>query len=95
MSEEKKQSSKLTYEQLEAYAAQTTEQAKKIYQENQMLKKALYEQSLREIEIALKCLDHKELFSPKFIEATVNRIEELMDPTRGQEEEKQDNKEEK
>ena len=33
MSEEKKKPAKLTYEQLEAYAAQTTEQAKKIYQE--------------------------------------------------------------
>lgn len=95
MSEEKKKPAKLTYEQLEAYAAQTTEQAKKIYQENQMLKKALYEQSLREIEIAIKCLDHKDLFSTKFIDATVTRIEELMDPTRGQEDNKPENKEEK
>ena len=95
MGEEKKKSAKLTYEQLEAYTAQTTERAKKIYQENQMLKKALYEQSLREIEIALKCLDHKDLFSNKFIDATVTRIEELMDPTGGQEENKPENKEEK
>ena len=37
-----KRAQKLTYEQLEAYAAQTTEQAKKVFQENQMLKKALF-----------------------------------------------------
>ena len=43
---------KVTYEQLEAYAAQTTEQAKRILQENQMLRKALYEQSLKEVELA-------------------------------------------
>ena len=95
MGEEKK-TQKLSYEQLEAYAAQTTEQAKKIYQENQMLKRALYEQSLREIEIALKCLDHKEMFSKEFIEASVKRIEELMNPrTEKPEEEEGDSKEEK
>lgn len=94
MSEEKK-TQKLSYEQLEAYAAQTTEQAKKIYQENQMLKRALYEQSLREIEIALKCLDHKEMFSKEFIEASVQRIEELMNPKKGESEEEGDSKEEK
>lgn len=72
--------SKLSYEQLEAYAAQTTEQAKKIFQENQMLKKALYEHSLREIEVAVKCLDHADRFSPKFIQAITVKIEELMTP---------------
>ena len=95
MGEEKK-TQKLSYEQLEAYSAQTTEQAKKIYQENQMLKRALYEQSLKEIEIALKCLDHKEMFSKEFIEASVKRIEELMNPrTEKPEEEEGDSKEEK
>jgi hypothetical protein len=72
--------SKLSYEQLEAYAAQTTEQAKKIFQENQMLKKALYEHSLREIEVAVKCLDHADRFSPEFIQAITVKIEELMTP---------------
>lgn len=71
---------KITYEQLEAYAAQTTEQAKKIFKENQMLKRALYEQSLKEVEVALKCLDHADLFSTAFIDAVVKRIEEIMDP---------------
>ena len=94
MGEEKK-TQKLSYEQLEAYAAQTTEQAKKIYQENQMLKRALYEQSLKEIEIALKCLDHKEMFSKEFIDASVQRIEELMNPKKEESEEEGDSKEEK
>ena len=94
MGEEKK-TQKLSYEQLEAYAAQTTEQAKKIYQENQMLKRALYEQSLREIEIALKCLDHKEMFSKEFIDASVKRIEELMNPKKEESKEEGDSKEEK
>lgn len=79
MAEEKK-SSKLTYEQLEAYAQQTTEQAKRIFQENQMLKNAVYEQSLKEIELALKCLDHAEKFSEEFISAIIIKIEELMTP---------------
>lgn len=73
---------KLTYEQLEAYAAQTTEQAKKIFHENQMLKKALYENSLREIEVAVKCLEHADKFSPEFVKAITARIEELMNPNR-------------
>lgn len=71
---------KLSYEQLEAYAAQTTEQAKRILQENQVLKKALYEQSLKEIELALKCLDHSDKFSKEFIDKVVSKIEELMTP---------------
>lgn len=93
--EEKKKtkgnSPKLTYEQLEAYAAQTTEQAKRVFQENQMLKKALYENSLREVEIAIRCLDHADKFSPAFIKSIIDRIEEIMNP---QKEETSDNKEE-
>lgn len=77
---------KLTYEQLEAYAAQTTEQAKKVFHENQILRKALYEQSLKEVEIAIKCLDHTDKFSPKFIKDVVNRIEEIMTPQKETEE---------
>jgi len=78
---------KLTYEQLEAYAAQTTEQAKKIFQENQMLKKALYEHSLKEVEIAIRCLDHADKFSPEFIKSVVERIEEIMNPQKETKEE--------
>lgn len=78
---------KLAYEQLEAYAAQTTEQAKKIFQENQMLKKALYEHSLKEVEIAIRCLDHTDKFSPEFIKSVVERIEEIMSPQKETKEE--------
>lgn len=78
---------KLTYEQLETYAAQTTEQAKKIFQENQMLKKALYENSLKEVEIAIRCLDHADKFSPEFIKSVVERIEEIMNPQKETKEE--------
>ena len=78
---------KLTYEQLEAYAAQTTEQAKKIFQENQMLKKALYENNLKEVEIAIRCLDHADKFSPKFIKSVVERIEDIMNPQKETKEE--------
>lgn len=78
---------KLTYEQLEAYAAQTTDQAKKIFQENQMLKKALYEYNLKEVEIAIRCLDHADKFSPEFIKSVVERIEDIMNPQKETKEE--------
>lgn len=79
--------SKLSYADLEAYAAQTTEQAKRVFQENQMLKKALYEHSLREVEIAIRCLDHADKFSPEFIKSVVERIEEIMNPQKETKEE--------
>lgn len=76
---------KLTYEQLTAYAQQISTQAKQIWEENQQLKKALQEallnNSFRESELALKCLDHMELFSPSFIDAIVGRLEEVLSPT--------------
>lgn len=95
--EEKKEikekiNNKLSYEQLEAYAAQTTEQAKKVFQENQILKKALYENSLREVELAIKCLNHTDKFSKDFIEVIIKRIEEVMTPL--QEEQGEENKKE-
>ena len=80
---EKKQE-KLTYEQLEAYAQQTTMQAQRIFQENQMLKNALEKErannNFKEIDLVLKCLDHTDLFSEKFIKAIVARLEELLTP---------------
>ena len=85
---------KLTYEQLKAYAAQTTEQAKQIFRENQMLKKALYDQRLREVEIALKCLDHADKFSTAFVDSVVQRIEQIMSPQR-EDTEKEEKEEEK
>lgn len=80
MEETKEKNMKLTYEQLEAYAAQTTEQAKKVFQENQLLKRALYDNNLKEVEIALKCLDHVDLFSTGFIDNVIKKIEEIMTP---------------
>lgn len=88
--EEKKEGTtkqKLTYEQLEAYTAQLTEQAKKIFQRNQALEKALYENSLKEVEIALKCLDHADKFSPEFIKNVTERIELVMNPNKEAKEE--------
>lgn len=84
--------SKLTYEQLEAYASQISEQAKRVFQENQMLRKALYENNLKEVEIALKCLDHADMFSPDFVKAVTERIEEVMTPQK-EDIEKPDNSE--
>ena len=78
--EKKTTQTKLTYEQLEAYAGQLAEQAKKIYQRNQVLEKALYENGLKEVEIAIKCLDHADKFSPEFIKAVTKRIEYVMNP---------------
>lgn len=93
--EEKKEGQKLTYEQVVAYAQQTSEQAKKIWEENQMLKKSLNEvvmnNNLKEIELVLRCLDHVELFSPEFINIIVKRLEEVFTP---QPEQQKDSKEE-
>jgi hypothetical protein len=83
---EEKKSQKLTYEQLEAYAQQTTEQAKRVFQENQALKQAInklnYESNLKEIEYAFRCLDHVDKFSPDFIKAVLIRLEEVLNPNR-------------
>lgn len=96
--EEKNPQEKLTYEQLKAYAAQTTVRAKQIFEENQMLKQALQEaridNNFKEIDLVLKCLDHKELFSKEFIDSIVKRLEELLTPA-PQEAADKDPKEEK
>ena len=88
--EEKKEGTtqqQLTYEQLKAYAGQLAEQAKKIYQRNQELERAIYQNSLREVEIALKCLDHADKFSPEFIKSVTERIELVMNPNKEAKEE--------
>jgi len=88
---------KLSYEQLEAYANQTIQQAQQVFKENQMLKQALnkfqYENTLKEIELAIKCLEYRELFSKEFIENTVKKLEEVLTPIA--EEEKEEEKKEK
>lgn len=82
---------KLSYEQLKAYADQLREQAKKIFQENQILRQAV---NSKDIDYAFKCLEHADLFSKKFIKDIVSRLEELMSPDKVTEE-KTTNKEEK
>jgi len=85
-------SNKLTYEQLSAYANQTAMQAQKIYNENMQLKQALNDIqrniNLKEIELALKCVEMADRFSTDFIYKIVSRIEDLLTP-----DEKVDNQE--
>lgn len=68
---------KLSYEQLKAYTDQIREQAKRVFEENKILKQMV---NSKDIEYAFRCLDHADLFSKDFIKAVVNRIEELMNP---------------
>ena len=89
---------KLTYEQLEAFAQQTVAQAKQVYQENQALKRALdearYHANSREIDHALKCLDHAEMFSPEFIKSVIERLEIVLSPVKPEEQAEPEKKEE-
>ena len=78
--EEKKVKNKLTYEELEAYTSQVVAKAQELAKQNQMLQKVVYENSLREVEIALKCLDHEDMFTPEFINRLTTKIEEVMLP---------------
>lgn len=79
--EEKK---KLTYEELEAYAQQTTARAKQIYDENMKLKQAM--QDLRaqmnysDINLAFKVLDHADKFRPEFVQKVIDRLEIVLTP---------------
>ena len=91
------QGKKLTYEQLEAYAQQTTIQAQKVFEENKALRQALQQERLnnnyKEIELVLKCLEHKELFSKDFISTVVKRLEEVLYPAKPEDSEEVENKE--
>ena len=79
--EEKK---KLTYEELETYAQQTTARAKQIYDENMKLKQAM--QDLRaqmnysDINLAFKVLDHADKFKPEFVQKVTDRLELVLTP---------------
>lgn len=75
--EEENKNEKLSYEQLKAYVEQMQAQAKKIYQENITLKQII---NAKDIDYAFKCLDHAELFSKKFINMVINKLEELLTP---------------
>lgn len=80
--EEKKE--KLSYEKLEAYAAQMQDQANRLYRQNIEFKKQLESNvralGLKELECALKCVELKDSFSGEFINKVIKRIEEILDP---------------
>lgn len=84
MEEKEKNQKKLTYEQLEAYTNQTVTQAQKLAEEYEKLREAykqlVSERGIAEMNLALKCLEHKDLFSPEFIKSIVSRIEESLSP---------------
>lgn len=88
MEEKEKKTQELSYEQLKAYVIQMETQAKKIYQENINLRQAL---NSKDIEYAFRCLDHADMFSKEFITIVVNRLEELLNP--GKEEENKEEEE--
>lgn len=89
--EEKKE--KLSYEKLEAYAAQMQDQANRLYRQNIEFKKQLESNvrvlGLKELECAFKCVELKDSFSKEFITKVIKRIEEILDP-----EAKEENKDE-
>lgn len=88
---------KLTYEQLEAYANQTVAQARKIYQENETLveeiKRLRDQRNFTEITLAFKVLEHKEMFSPEFVQKITLRLEEVLTPVEKEEQAKEEAKE--
>lgn len=79
--EEKK---KLTYEELEAYAQQTTARAKQIYDENVKLKQTMQDLSIQmnysDINLAFKVLDHADKFRPEFVQEVIDRLELVLAP---------------
>lgn len=79
--EEKK---KLSYEELEAYAQQTTARAKQIYEENIKLKQAMQElvsqKNYADVKLAFKVLDHTDKFSPEFVQKVIARLEVILTP---------------
>lgn len=92
MAEEKnKQSQKLTYEQLEAYANQTTIQANRIIKENKELmeevKHLRTQTNFAEINMAFKVLEFKDCFDPSFVDKVVKRLQEVLTPETGVSEE--------
>lgn len=79
--EEKK---KLSYEELEAYAQQTTARAKQVYEENIKLKQAMQElvaqKNYEDVKLAFKVLDHTDKFSPEFVQKVIARLEVILTP---------------
>lgn len=85
MAEEKKnQQQKLTYEQLEAYANQTTIQANRMIKERKELveeiKRLRDQTNFAEINMAFKVLEFRDCFDPTFVSKVVNRLQEVLTP---------------
>jgi hypothetical protein len=102
MSEEKKVNAevsdkKLSYEELQSYAQNMSQQAEVMGQEIQKLRMALQRQGrenfYQEVHFAFKVIENSDKFSPEFVRMTINRIEEIMTPAK--EEEKKNNPENK
>lgn len=85
MAEEKKnQTQKLTYEQLEAYANQTTIQANRMIKERKELveeiKRLRDQTNFAEISMAFKVLEFRDCFDPTFVSKVINRLQEVLTP---------------
>ena len=83
-------SKKLTYEQLEAYCNQVVTKAQALVAENNALKQelngVLHNNGIAEINLALRCIELKENFSPEFIKTISKRVEEMLTPEQPKEE---------
>lgn len=94
MEEKKKEEKKLTYEQLTAYTQQVIAKAEQLQKENIALRKALEERvsanNYKEIELAFKCLDHKDVFPEDFIQKVTGRLVEILDPSEKTKEDKEE-----
>ena len=81
---QEKQGKKLSYEQLEAYANQTVVRAQKMAEDYDKLaeayKQVMADRGIAEMNLALKCVEHRECFSKKFIDSIISRIEESLSP---------------
>lgn len=87
-----KEEKKLTYEELEAYAQQTTARAKQVYDENRKLKQMIQElkeqMNYSDISFAFKVLDHADKFNPEFVSKVTERLELILAPQEGDKENK-------
>lgn len=91
---EKREEKKLTYEQLTAYTQQILTKAEQLQKENVALRRVLEERTnannYKEIELALKCLDHKDTFPEDFIKKVTGRLIEILDPSEKTKEDKEE-----
>lgn len=95
MAEEKKinteaSGKKLSYEELQNYAQNMSQQADVMGQEIQKLRMALHRQSrenfYQELHFAFKVVENSDKFSPEFVKMTIGKIEETMTPVKEEEE---------